>query len=139
MKTKKLIFILTIMAIVFGCNLCYAVDLNMTDDLTDFSQNTSTNNIMTNTNMNSNTTNTNKNYDLNTTNSNITSNESNTNNFSSSIPDTALSGPSSTTVSDVNSKSSTGLEFTTILNIMLIVIGTLLVLLAIAILIRLKK
>lgn len=129
MKNKKIILILTMITILLGFNFCYAVDLDMTDDLADdldlSAQNTnsSDDNSDTNTNTSNNTNNTN-------TNSNNTTTPNTTNTAPTGTP---------TTVSNINSKSNSGLEIATILNILLIVIGILLILLSIAILIRLKK
>lgn len=139
MKTKKLIFILTMIAILFGFNFCYAVDLNMADDLTgniDLTTNTSnnnTNNTNTNNDNTNATTNTSTNLD-----SNTTTEDMNTTNTSYIMPrDNSDNSPA--IVSELNATSSTGLDLSTVLNILLIVIGILLVLLSIAIIIRLKK
>ena len=49
MNTKKIIFILTIIFLLLGFNLCYAVDLDMTDD-TDLTVNSNSTNNTNNTN-----------------------------------------------------------------------------------------
>ena len=75
--------------------------------------------------------------DSNSTNTNSNSNSSNNSNTNSSnSTNTSMNSATVTSVTDNNSSS--GLQLSDILNILLIVIGTLLILLAIAIIIRLK-
>ena len=126
-KFLKLVMVIFVISLFLGCNMCYAVDLNLTDesldDLTiDNSDSTNTNAIGNNATNSTNNTNSNSN-DNGT--SNTTTNTSSTSNTSSA------------TVTNALPESDLGL--TNILNILLIVIGILLILLAIAILIRLKN
>ena len=130
-KTKRIILFLIITIFVLGFNLCYAVDLNMTND----------DDLLDDIDSASNT------YNENSSNSRLRNSNTTTNSIDDEDEDiydndavnTSLSDTSnipSTTVTNVNSS---GLELTNILNILLIVIGVLLILLSIAILIRLKK
>lgn len=123
-KTRKIIVTILLIILLCGFNFCYAVDLNLTDD-------TSNGNEASNTN----TENTNSNTDTNSS-ANTNSNGTTTNNAGAPIS-TPNGGSNSATVTSSLPESSLGLS--TILNILLIVIGILLILLAIAILIRLKK
>lgn len=129
LKKFKLIIILSIILLLVGTSLCYAVDLNVTDDLTTGLTSGNESNNSSNTN-NSSSTNTTDDESENTSNSSNTS--SNTSNSSSSS--------SSNSIAKVTSslpESSLGLS--NILNILLIAVGVLLILLSIAILIRLKN
>lgn len=134
-KNSKFIILTTIITLILGFNFCYAVDLNLTDDLIDdFSSNNvtqNTNNTNTSDVSTTNNTNSNTNTDnTNNTNSNITSNTNSS---------TTSGNASSTSATVTNSLPESDLGLSNILNILLIVIGILLVLLSIAILIRLKK
>ena len=120
----KQVLIIALVAFILGVNVCYAVDLNLTDDsLIDL---TLDENISTNTSSDSNSTS--GNTSTNTTTSDSTNLETNT----------SFDDSSSVTVSTMSQQGSTELTLSNIINIFLIVIGVLLILLAIAILIRLK-
>ena len=120
---SKLSKVLVILCIVFCCfySSCYGVDLNLTDANSSNSATTTSNtNNLPETNNSSNLANT-------QINNNSISNSNNNENIS-------------TTVSGVNSVSNSNSSIVSnILNIALIVVGVLLIFLAIAILIRLKK
>ena len=132
-KIKRIILFLVITIFVLGFNLCYAVDLNMTndDDLLDDIDSVSNTYNESSDDSRLGTENT-------TTNSIDDEDEDEYIYDDSSVSDNSNDGSNipSTTVTNV---SSSGLELTNILNILLIVIGVLLILLSIAILIRLKK
>ena len=135
LNLKNVIFIvLSIIFVLFlGITSCYAVDLDLSDDLLSNSTNSSTN---TNSNVSNNNTNTNNNSSSNTNISN-TSPDNNTNiSYTNTNSRSTNSTPSATVI---NSMPESDLGLSNILNIFLIVIGILLILLAIAILIRLRK
>ena len=131
LKLKNVEFIvLSIIFVLFlGITSCYAVDLDLSNDLGNDllsnSTNSDTNNSNASNNNTSNSSTSNASSDKNTNSSYTNTNSSSTN-----------SSPSATVT---NSLPESDLGLSTILNIFLIVIGVLLVLLAIAILIRLKK
>lgn len=112
---KNVLIFLLFLIILFNCNFVKAVDLNLTE----------------NTSFNENTSSTNSNYNSNENYTSSTSNNSNT-----SYDNSSVVNPPSATVSSVQSS---GLDLSNILNIFLIVIGVLIILLAIAILIKLKN
>lgn len=126
LKFKNLKFIvLSIIFILFlGITSCHAVELDLSDDLgNNFTSNSNTNSS------NSNTSNRNTDESNNSTKVN--------NNNSTTMNSTTTNSTPSATVTNSIPESDLGLS--NILNIFLIVIGVLLILLAIAILIRLKK
>lgn len=143
LKSKKIKFIIIgiLLTIFVNFEFCYAVDLDLStdnsllDNLTlDTSDNTSNQTNASNTVSNdSNTSESNSSESNTSTNQNTNSSYSNTSN-STSIPDA-----SNIVTTMQNNYSEDDLQLTNILNIFLIVIGILLILLAIAILIRLKK
>ena len=125
LKNVKLFIVLLIVFVLFlGITSCYAVDLDLSTEL----ENDLLSNVTNSNTNNSSSSNTNKNNTLtdNSTNGGYT----NTNSSSTNLT------PSATIT---NSMPESDLGLTNILNIFLIVIGVLLILLAIAILIRLKK
>ena len=133
LKKFKFFVISIVFALIFGINYCYAVELNLTDDLT-------TNFSLNNTSDNSNST------DSNATNSTDTDTDSNTNitntnseNTMNTTDSATYSGTSNTSTTVSNALPESNLGLSNILNIFIIVIGVLLVLLGIAILIRIKK
>lgn len=138
LKNVKFIVLSIIFVLFLGITSCYAVDLDLSDDLG--------NNLISNS-TNSNTNNSNSdisgNYNTNTNNSSSNTNTSNTtddNSTNSSYTNTNSSSTNSTPSAMItNSIPESDLGLSNILNIFLIVIGVLLILLSIAILIRLKK
>lgn len=147
LKNLKLIIIMAmILSFVFAFNACYAVDLNLSNDLTVGTNNSTSSNTNAST---SNSTNSSTGSDDVTNSMNTTSNstDSNSTNSESNTSDTSNSTTNDTTTSSTNTSpkvtstlsSDDGLGVSDILNIFLIVIGVLLILLSIAILIRLKK
>lgn len=122
-KNIKYLLILIISAILILSTNVFAINLNLQDE--EDSSNTTSNSSATNTNRTSNTTNS-----TNTTNSNTSLTDD-------LLYDTENDEEPAATVSNIKSSSSTDMSF--ILNVFIIVIGILLILLAIAILIRLKK
>lgn len=130
-KLSRIIILSIILILLIGINCCHAVDLNLTDmdDLT----NTNITNDANNTSVDNETSNTTANDEDTYNNTNSSNTSYNTSNSTSNTP------APSTTVSNLNSLPESNLGLSTILNILLIVIGVLLILLAIAILIRLKK
>ena len=113
LKNVKFIVLSIIFVLFLGITSCYAVDLDLSDDLG--------NDLLSNS------------TSSNTNNSNVSGNYTNTNNDSSSNTNTR------NTSTVTNSIPESDFDLSNILNIFLIVIGVLLILLAIAILIRLKK
>ena len=125
LKNVKLFIVLLIVFVLFlGITSCYAVDLDLSTEL----ENGLLSNVTNSNTNNSSSSNTNKNNTLtdNSTNGGYT----NTNSSSTNLT------PSATIT---NSMPESDLGLTNILNIFLIVIGVLLILLAIAILIKLKR
>ena len=128
LKNLKFIVLSIIFVLFLGITSCYAVNLDLSDDLEDdlYSNSSNSNTNSSNYNM----------YDDNTTNTNSNSNSSNTsnnaisNNSTNMNTTTTNSTPSATVT---NSMPEGDLGLSNILNIFLIVIGVLLILIAIAI------
>ena len=132
LKNVKFIVLSIIFVLLLGITSCYAVDLDLSDDLISNSTNSSTNNS----NVSDNNTNTNSNSSSNTNLSNTSTGNSTNSIYTNTDSGSTNSTPSATVT---NSIPESDLGLTNILNIFLIVIGVLLILLAVAILIRLKK
>lgn len=123
-KILKILFILTLSVIMFT-NFTYATDIDPTALNDNYSNSITTNSI---------------NNSINSTNNSINNSVNSTNNSTTSTLKPVTTNPSSvTSITSDNSLPEANLGFTNILNIVLIVIGVLLILLAIAILVRLKK
>ena len=120
LKNVKFIVLSIIFVLFLGITSCYAVDLDLSDDLISNSTNSNTNNS----NVSSNNTNTNNDSSSNTN----TSNTSVNNNTNSSYTNTNSSSTNSTPSATVtNSIPESDLGLSNILNIFLIVIGVLLI------------
>lgn len=115
-KYAKFFILFIIILFITNINYCYAVNLNLTENTND--TNTLTNTL--------------DDEDLDDTETDEFSTTSNTSSFSDSAYESSVS------ITDLNNLPESGLGLTNILNIFLIVVGILLILLAIAILIRLK-
>lgn len=147
LKIFKVLLISMIMILLLGFNFCYAVDLNSVDDLTSgfssdeqTSNNSADDNAVTSNSTSSDNTNTSNNTSNTSDNNTATDNSANTtSNTSSNYNSTTSENTSTPSASVTNALPESDLGLTNILNILLIVIGTLIILLAIAILIRLKR
>lgn len=127
LKNIKIIVLSIIFTLFISISSCYAVELDLSDDLLESSSSVNSTNSGNTTNENSSNTNLNTNS---TNNTNISNENYNTNtSFTNSTPSATVT----------NSLPESDLGLSNILNIFLIVIGVLLILLSIAILIRLKK
>ena len=134
LKNVKFIVLSIIFVLFLGITSCYAVDLDLSNELeNDLLSNSSNSN---NSDVSGNYTNTNSNSSSNTNLSNTSTGNSTNSIYTNTDSGSTNSTPSATVT---NSIPESDLGLTNILNIFLIVIGVLLILLAIAILIRLKK
>ena len=134
LKNVKFIVLSIIFVLFLGITSCYAVDLDLSNDLEDdLLSNTNTSNT-NNSSVSDNYSNTNNSSNSNTSTSN---NSDNTTNSYTNTNSSSTNSTPSATVTDSMPESDLGLS--NILNIFLIVIGVLLILLAISILIRLKN
>ena len=134
LKNVKFIVLSIIFVLFLGITSCYAVDLDLSDELeNDLLSNSSNSN---NSDVSGNYTNTNSNSSSNTNLSNTSTGNSTNSIYTNTDSGSTNSTPSATVT---NSIPESDLGLTNILNIFLIVIGVLLILLAVAILIRLKK
>lgn len=134
LKNVKFIVLSIIFVLFLGITSCYAVDLDLSDELeNDLLSNSSNSN---NSDVSGNYTNTNNNSSSNTNLSNTSTGNSTNSIYTNTDSGSTNSTPSATVT---NSIPESDLGLTNILNIFLIVIGVLLILLAVAILIRLKK
>lgn len=134
LKNVKFIVLSIIFVLFLGITSCYAVDLDLSNELeNDLLSNSSNSN---NSDVSGNYTNTNSNSSSNTNLSNTSTGNSTNSIYTNTDSGSTNSTPSATVT---NSIPESDLGLTNILNIFLIVIGVLLILLAVAILIRLKK
>ena len=134
LKNVKFIVLSIIFVLLLGITSCYAVDLALSNELeNDLLSNSSNSN---NSDVSGNYTNTNSNSSSNTNLSNTSTGNSTNSIYTNTDSGSTNSTPSATVT---NSIPESDLGLTNILNIFLIVIGVLLILLAVAILIRLKK
>lgn len=124
-KNVKLIVLLSVIILFLGIVSCYAVDLDLSDDLTEFAPYNTSNTNISNNNI--------------TNNSNTNTSNNNIDNNNSMMTNTTSTSGSTQSATVTNSIPESDLGLSNILNIFLIVIGILLILLSIAILIRLKK
>lgn len=136
LKNVKFIVLSIIFVLFLGITSCYAVDLDLSDDLGDALLSNSTNVSTNNSSVSGNSTNTNTNSSSNINASNNTNDNSTNSSYTNTNSSSTNSSPSATVT---NSMPESDLGLSNILNIFLIVIGVLLILLAVAILIRLKK
>lgn len=136
LKNVKFIVLSIIFVLFLGITSCYAVDLDLSDDLGDALLSNSTNASTNNSSVSGNSTNTNTNSSSNINPSNNTNDNSTNSSYTNTNSSSTNSSPSATVT---NSMPESDLGLSNILNIFLIVIGVLLILLAVAILIRLKK
>lgn len=136
LKNVKFIVLSIIFVLFLGITSCYAVDLDLSDDLGDALLSNSTNASTNNSSVSGNSTNTNTNSSSNINASNNTNDNSTNSSYTNTNSSSTNSSPSATVT---NSMPESDLGLSNILNIFLIVIGVLLILLAVAILIRLKK
>lgn len=136
LKNVKFILLSIIFVLFLGITSCYAVDLDLSDDLGDALLSNSTNASTNNSSVSGNSTNTNTNSSSNINPSNNTNDNSTNSSYTNTNSSSTNSSPSATVT---NSMPESDLGLSNILNIFLIVIGVLLILLAVAILIRLKK
>lgn len=136
LKNVKFIVLSIIFVLFLGITSCYAVDLDLSDDLGDALLSNSTNASTNNSSVSGNSTNTNTNSSSNINASNNTNDNNTNSSYTNTNSSSTNSSPSATVT---NSMPESDLGLSNILNIFLIVIGVLLILLAVAILIRLKK
>lgn len=136
LKNVKFIVLSIIFVLFLGITSCYAVDLDLSDDLGDALLSNSTNASTNNSSVSGNSTNSNTNSSSNINASNNTNDNSTNSSYTNTNSSSTNSSPSATVT---NSMPESDLGLSNILNIFLIVIGVLLILLAVAILIRLKK
>lgn len=136
LKNVKFIVLSIIFVLFLGITSCYAVDLDLSDDLGDALLSNSTNASTNNSSVSGNSTNTNTNSSSNINANNNTNDNSTNSSYTNTNSSSTNSSPSATVT---NSMPESDLGLSNILNIFLIVIGVLLILLAVAILIRLKK